>query len=55
MVQSSAQGPMTDDEAMCYMNTYPDVVQAVGHGNIKDAKKHYENIGKKKKRSKKCD
>jgi hypothetical protein len=38
---------MTDEEAMCYMNTYPDVAQAVGHGNIKDAKKHWEKNGKK--------
>ena len=45
MVQSSATGPMTDDEATCYMNRYPDVVQEVGFGNIDDAKKHWTKTG----------
>lgn len=55
MVQSSAEGAMTDDEATCYMNRYPDVVQAVGFGNIVDAKKHWDKTGSKEKRDKTCD
>lgn len=55
MVQSSEKGAMTDEEAMCYMNKYPDVVQAVGHGNIKDAIKHWNKNGRKQKRTKTCD
>ena len=56
MVQSSLTGPMTDEEAQCYLNNYPDVVQAVGGGGeIKAAKKHWEEKGKKEKRVKTCD
>ena len=55
MVQSSAEGPMTDDEATCYMNRYPDVVQSVGFGNVIDAKKHWQKTGSKEKRDKTCD
>jgi hypothetical protein len=56
MVQSSATGPMTDLEATCYLNKYPDVVQAIGGaGDLKAAKKHWDDKGKKEKRTKTCD
>jgi hypothetical protein len=46
---------MTDAEAQCYLNRYPDVVQKFSLGNIQKAKLHWKNHGEKEKRIKTCE
>lgn len=50
-----AGADMTNEEAQCYLNRYPDVVQKVGLGNTDKAKLHWKNHGEKESRVKTCD
>lgn len=46
---------MTNEEAQCYLNRYPDVVQKYSPGNLGKAKLHWKQTGEEEKRSKACD
>ena len=46
---------MTDAEAQCYLNRYPDVVEKVNLGNINKAKVHWKEHGETEGRIKTCD
>ena len=50
-----AAADMTDEEAQCYLNRYPDVVQQYSLGNLNKAKLHWKQKGEKEKRIKTCD
>lgn len=50
-----AEAGMTDAEAQCYLNRYPDVVQQYSLGNLDKAKLHWKEKGEKEKRLKTCD
>ena len=46
---------MSDEDATCYLNRYPDIVQEVGLGNLEAAKKHWDEKGKGEQRVSTCD
>mgnify|MGYP006103318593 CR=1 FL=1 len=48
-------GDMTDEEAQCYLNRYPDVVQQTNMGALNKAKQHWAQNGEREKRIKTCD
>jgi len=52
--QQTNQGGLTDQEAQCYLNRYPDLQKAFGANNIAEAKKHWLNHGKKENRDRSC-
>ena len=50
-----AAADMSDEEAQCYLNRYPDVVQKYSLGNLEKAKLHWKQKGETEKRVKTCD
>ena len=45
---------INDKQARCYLNRYPDLINALGKDNLQAAKKHWRQFGRKEKRNKFC-
>ncbi len=49
-VEGSPPSTLSDQEAQCYLNRYPDLQRAFGTTNIRAAKTHWVQFGKKEER-----